>query len=463
MGVWTYLSSSRTTILQSSSSNSGGRRQSTDIVISTTASSVKDPLPASGGVQTGTELASHTVETTEVTRALVVDADKGVQHLPQRRRLTSLRHTLLYSRSISEHKEGAGRVSRSELRAHKNALRVQALITGEPTASSPEVTPIIAQARLNKIKHQLSEPKSANKLISELRRLPVQSSDVDAQDAHGDCNRHRGPIHAVCLEHADAEQEFLHLTKLQASPSAAGMLNRLTSPSLVSLSAAPVDKLVDMLNGMQVIDLLSQPDLGIGQPGDGKGLLAGAVPTAETVLNGAKLITPHLMAIGYATGKQFTPDHSDVYPPTDRISVITYWWGLEVLMPPPTLEYLASVQSITSSIVNFLSTMALVNNGVREILPLIRYISQYIDIEYKTIKLQDQGKGVVCAATWLMPAALVPRPWDFPEPKPSLDETPAYIVKEGLMQPEGTGNPQPTSPSRDERPISSILDIVASH
>jgi hypothetical protein len=25
---------------------------------------------------------------------------------------------------------------------------------------------------------------------------------------------------------------------------------------------------------------------------------------------------------------------------------------------------------------------------------------------------------VVCAATWVCPAALVPRPWDFPEPPP---------------------------------------------
>jgi len=351
------------------------------------------------------------------------------------------------------------------LRAHKNALRVQALITGEPTAASPEVTPVVAQARLNKIRSQLSEPKAANSLIAELRRLPVKVTDTNGDDTHVSCTvQGCTPIHAVCLEHPDAEQDFLHSTKLQASPAAAGVLGRLTSPSLVSLSAAPVNKITEMLEGMQIIDLLRAPDLGLGQPGDGKGLLAGALPTAETVLNGAMQITPHLMAIGYATGKQLTPDHSNIYPPTDRISVITYWWGLEVLMPPPTLEYLATAQSITTSIVNFLSTMALVNNGIREILPLVRYISQYIEIEYKTIKLEDKGKGVVCAATWLMPAALVPRPWDFPDPPPPegpLDENSASIANHGAGQPDETGTPQPSSPSGDiKRPVSTMLDVV---
>lgn len=49
---------------------------------------------------------------------------------------------------------------------------------------------------------------------------------------------------------------------------------------------------------------------------------------------------------------------------------------------------------------NFLSALSLVNNGIREILPFVRYISQFIDFEFAQIKRQDQGQGVVCAATW---------------------------------------------------------------
>ena len=56
---------------------------------------------------------------------------------------------------------------------------------------------------------------------------------------------------------------------------------------------------------------------------------------------------------------------------------------------------------------NFLSAVALINSGVREILPFIRYISQYVDFEFNAIKRQDKGKGVVCAATWYVHSLLM--------------------------------------------------------
>ena len=57
-------------------------------------------------------------------------------------------------------------------------------------------------------------------------------------------------------------------------------------------------------------------------------------------------------------------------------------------------------QSISKTVVNFLTAMATVNNGVREILPFIRYISQFLEFEFNTIQGQNEGLGVVCAATW---------------------------------------------------------------
>jgi hypothetical protein len=45
-----------------------------------------------------------------------------------------------------------------------------------------------------------------------------------------------------------------------------------------------------------------------------------------------------------------------------------------------------------------------------------RYISQYLDFQWNAINAQNKGNGVVCAATWVCPAALVPRSWDFPDP-----------------------------------------------
>lgn len=57
-------------------------------------------------------------------------------------------------------------------------------------------------------------------------------------------------------------------------------------------------------------------------------------------------------------------------------------------------------QSVSKTVVNLLTAMAAVNDGVREILPFIRYISQFLEFELGTILGQDQGLGVVCAATW---------------------------------------------------------------
>jgi len=161
--------------------------------------------------------------------------------------------------------------------------------------------------------------------------------------------------------------------------------------------------------------------LGLGQAGDESGLLAGALPTAETVMNGIVQITPQLMALGYATGKTIIPDHHGIYPPTDRISILTYWWGMEVLLPTPTLAYLSRAQSISGTVINFLTALGVMYEGVREILPFVRYFSQYIDFEFNAIKAQDRGEGVVCASTWIMPAAIVPRPWDFADPPKNLD------------------------------------------
>jgi delta 1-pyrroline-5-carboxylate dehydrogenase len=49
---------------------------------------------------------------------------------------------------------------------------------------------------------------------------------------------------------------------------------------------------------------------------------------------------------------------------------------------------------------NVLTALSVMYEGVREIVPFVRYFSQYIDYEFNSIKAQDRGKGVICAATW---------------------------------------------------------------
>lgn len=360
----------------------------------------------------------------------------------------------------------------SQRRAKKSALIVRSLIIGPPAASPPKVTKTKARPELAKIKSRLIKPNTANRIIAELRALPDAGEQGEIVSTAGADSEHTtrspGPIHAVCLEHTDAEEDRLYFSKLKEA-TATDNIN-LNVSSLAEIGSASVDGLVSLMNEIHVIDLIRAPDFGLGQPGDGDGVLAGALPTPETVIKGIEQITPQLMALGYATGRAIVPDHKDVFPPTDRMSVLTYWWGLELLLPPPSLVYLANAQSVSGAVMNFLTALSLVNNGVREIMPLVRYMSQFIDFEFSQIKKQDQGKGVVCAATWIMPAALVPRPWDFPDPPiPSIN--PPKDKDELETSPNANpGGPKQISPPKLEPsnglpfltpvPISSILDAV---
>ncbi|KAH8119499.1 hypothetical protein DFH11DRAFT_1565361 [Phellopilus nigrolimitatus] len=287
-------------------------------------------------------------------------------------------------------------------RVQNDALAVQRLIVGSTAGSPPNAKARpVSRSQLTKIKSDLMQPKSANRLIAKLRELPMPDGPVaDKKSDTAPTAKTCGPIHAVCLESTEAEVREKHFSKLGAE----------------SVASASLEALTSLFNELHIVDLISAPDFGLGQPGDGPGILAGAVPTAETVIEGVVKLTPQLMALGYATGKAALPDHTGVHPPTDRMSVITYWWGLELCLPPPSLVHLSNADSISHEVVNFLTALSLMNDGVREVLPFVRYISQFVDFEWNSIRAQDEGKGVVCAATWIMPAAMVPRPWDFSDP-----------------------------------------------
>lgn len=291
--------------------------------------------------------------------------------------------------------------------AEKNALAMQRLIIGTSSITpSGSKAPPISHTQLTRIKSELMQPKSANRLIAKLRDLPVLDVPADEQKSSDKTStpKARGPIHAVCLEDTDDSVKEKHFSKLDAASVASASLATLTS----------------LIGELHIVNLITAPDFGLGQPGDGPGILAGAVPTAETVISGIEKITPQLMALGYASDRAIMPDHTGIHPPTDRMSVLTYWWGFELCLPPPSLKHLQSVPNVSHEVVNFLTVLSTVNDGVREILPFVRYISQFVDFEFNSIKAQNKGKGVICAATWIMPAAMVPRPWDFSDPPKSV-------------------------------------------
>ncbi|KAI0363332.1 hypothetical protein BV20DRAFT_1031495, partial [Pilatotrama ljubarskyi] len=355
--------------------------------------------------------------------------------------------------------------SRSEKRAHQSALVVRELIVGPfatPTAAPPKSAKVSASGvtslqKIQKVKAQLLEPKSAQKVIAQLRDLPT--SDVPVLVGRTKAGEPvkslpKGPIHAVCLPYTDAEaheKHFCKLDKLEAAEAPAPAGSPSASPKakersldvsttstatagIASVTATSYEKLKEVFSDLDIVSLITAPDLGLGQPANGPGLFSGALPSADAIVDGIEQVTPQLMALGYATGKAILPSHAGIYPPTDRMSVITYWWGLEIVMPESSVKYLSNVPSIAHTVINFLTALSVASGGVREILPFVRYISQYIDAEWRSIEQADQGKGVVCAATWIMPAALVPRAWDFPQPPVSPPDSSGETEKDGAPQ-----------------------------
>jgi hypothetical protein len=213
-------------------------------------------------------------------------------------------------------------------------LVVRSLIVGQDTDQGGLVSPQgrISSTQLKNVKAQLLKPKLAAKVIAELRALPALANSAASHAS--------SPIQAVCLPYTDeeADQQYLsslrNLKQLPLSPpppttttttTRAAEVTATTTSTLGSSPAlgATIESVAEAFRNLQVVNLLKAPDLGLGQPGDGPGLLAGALPTAETVINGVVQITPQLMALGYATGKAIIPDHHGIYPPTDRISVLT--------------------------------------------------------------------------------------------------------------------------------------------
>ncbi|EKM54260.1 uncharacterized protein PHACADRAFT_257986 [Phanerochaete carnosa HHB-10118-sp] len=319
------------------------------------------------------------------------------------------------------------RISYADKRAKESAIVARSLIIGPAGITLPKPKPL-SKPKIDKVKSQLLQPKSANRVIAQLRALSTESVHVDGGAA---AVGPAPPIRAVCLKVTDTEVDARHFTH------AAGV---------ASVFSASVAQLSDIFSKMELVDLVTAANLGLGASADEPGLFSGAVPTAGTIIEGIEKATPQLMALGYATGKVVQPDHTGIYPPTDRMSVITYWWGLEIVLPPSSIAWLGGVPSVAHSVINVLTALAVLNGGVAEIMPFVRYIATYIDAEFKMIQGQDRGKGVVCAATWLLPAALVPRPWDF-APAPPVQVPSAPIENPAIPTHDKPANPDvPTSP-----------------
>jgi hypothetical protein len=202
--------------------------------------------------------------------------------------------------------------SRSDKRAKKSAEIVRSLIVGPNSINLPsKKTNPLSKAQMDKIRSDLTKPKSANRVIAQLRRLDF---DAPAPSPSVAKPRPRGPIQAVCLDSSEEEIGQHHFARLKADGARA--VNTDPPEMVPSIVTASAESVTSIFGDLRVVSFLSG-DLGLGQPGDGPGILSGALPTAETIINGITTITPQLMSLGYATGQSFMPDHkgSHLYLP----------------------------------------------------------------------------------------------------------------------------------------------------
>lgn len=88
------------------------------------------------------------------------------------------------------------------------------------------------------------------------------------------------PIHAVCLNCSDEEANEKWFSKLPLS-TVNGVPEQESTPT-PSVAQADVKSLESFFQQISLLSLIETPDFGIGQPADGKGILAGSIPTARS-------------------------------------------------------------------------------------------------------------------------------------------------------------------------------------
>lgn len=110
--------------------------------------------------------------------------------------------------------------------------------------------------------------------------------------------------------------------------------------------------------------------------------------------------TAVLSRFGEASGALLrqTAVNDSIHPPLDRMAIFVFWWGFEVTLPSPTMQYLQTAHNISDTVLNVLSMMVMAG-GLFEMLPYIRYISMTVDVEFRAIQAVDQGNGAILAAT----------------------------------------------------------------
>ncbi|CAO1634032.1 unnamed protein product [Parajaminaea phylloscopi] len=290
---------------------------------------------------------------------------------------------------------------------------------------------------VHRAKRHLRNRLSSAAVSRQAKSVPAQKMNTSVSDTRS------RPIRAVCLDCSESEADQRHFSSTQSTQSNSDLTTTASAGSAQHATDTAVGNSGAGGGGGGGGLLAYLTGLGEQQPSNLKASTATAAPTPLAVLginpslsgvNVLNLIASPMgtaatsaldasgavVALGNVTGAAIKASGANdgVYPPTDRMALFVHWWGYEVTLPEASMSYLSTAHSVSGAFLNFLSTMV-VTGGVPELLPFVRYVSMAVDVEFKAIQNADRGQGVVLAATWVMPLALVPRPWDYAAAPPS--------------------------------------------
>jgi hypothetical protein len=171
---------------------------------------------------------------------------------------------------------------------------------------------------LNQVKASLLDPSLSTEIISLLHGLPVSESKPSPEPSDIGPPAATSPIHAVCLDCTDEEANEKWFSKLPLSAvSSKEGGQEFTVPSVAQ---ADVKSLEKFFKQVQIVSLVKAPDLGFGQPPNGKGLLAGCIPTAQAISIGLSKATEQLIGLGFASTAAVWPNHAG-RPKTANIAI----------------------------------------------------------------------------------------------------------------------------------------------
>lgn len=251
------------------------------------------------------------------------------------------------------------------------------LRSGDHSATSSAA----ARKSFKDVTDRLTKPEQASRIIAILKTQPHPSLNATTASSHIN-------VQGVCLVTTDdrtgSQSLLTHQADTSRNEASGAMMSRLN----------PSNGILNLVTGMSL------------------GTIVGVMARTSGLFDALATCTGEII--------QRSEAHQNLIGlvPTDRVSLWKYWWGFEIALPPPSIANLEKTKSISATFLQLLMGLT-VAGGIVELTPFIQYLSSYLDMEWKAIVSQNKGRGVVLAATWALPVAIVPRTWDFDQVLPT--------------------------------------------